>query len=76
MEIVTDPFTSASPTYIAAQRTNQARETGWCFSPDPEDEPMWSKAFHGFLRGFGKWYVWFALVLVLLPLWLLVEYGG
>lgn len=46
---MTDPFTSASPTYIAAQRTNQAKGQGWCFSPDPE-EPIWLKAITEIFR--------------------------
>jgi len=42
-----DPFTSASATYIAAQRTNQGGGKGWSFEPaKPRSEtPVWMVLF-------------------------------
>lgn len=59
-----DPFTSASPTYIAAQRTNQAKGYGWCFDP-VDAAPAWARALDSLISAFAKPYVWFALVMLI-----------
>lgn len=58
-----DEFTAATPTYIAAQRTNQAKGQGWCF--DPVDlAPAWVRVLDGLISAFAKPYVWFAFALM------------
>lgn len=63
---MTDPFTTASPTYIAAQRTNQAKGHGWNFSPD-HDEPVWVKALCEVLR--PRSIVIFSVLAAVVALW-------
>lgn len=62
---MTDPFTSASPTYIAAQRTNQSKGHGWCFAPELDHlEPWYVRAIEGALSIIAKPYTWFALIVL------------
>lgn len=60
---MTDPFTSASPTYIAAQRTNQSKGQGWNFEPI-DYAPAWARGLDSLISAFAKTYVWFALAML------------
>jgi hypothetical protein len=72
---VADPFTSASPTYIAAQRTNQAKGHGWCFDP-VDAAPAWVRILDSLISAFAKPYVWVSLAILVGSLALLLNYGG
>lgn len=69
---MTDPFTAASPTYIAAQRTNQGRGRGYGFFMDEvvNQSPLWIRAIEILCRPSSV----FSLSLLGLCVWLLVKF--
>lgn len=69
-----DPFTSASPTYIAAQRTNQAKGNGYDFRMESivDRSPLWIRTIELLFRPSTI----FSLSLLSLMVWLLINYRG
>lgn len=69
-----DPFTSASPTYIAAQRTNQGQGRGYGFFMESivDRSPLWIRTMELLFRPSTI----FSLSLLGLSVWLLIRLRG